>query len=273
MTINATPTTINNGQTSLVTVSFNNAAFSSDNIVPLDPVNGHIPDGMLVTFNTDLGSIGCKTIDKEIVDGIATATLTADETAGIAHLNAVSDYQTVYTNVTIIPVSSLYLNVTADKANPMVGDTVVYTLKVGNKGPDTAPEVVMTYVIPEGLEFGGAKVDVGNYTYDAATRTVTWTIGDVPVGDPYMWLSLKVLSAGDYLINPQLSTSAYDPQLNNNTQSLAVNAAAIPGNNTNNNTSNNTQVKAVSMQDTGIPLIALILALFMVLGGIFSSKK
>ena len=99
-----------------LTVSFNNAAFSSDNIVPLDPANGHIPDGMQVTFNTDLGSIGSKTIDKQIVNGIAMATLTADETAGIAHLNAVSDYQTVYTNVTIIPVSSLYLNVTDRKS-------------------------------------------------------------------------------------------------------------------------------------------------------------
>jgi uncharacterized repeat protein (TIGR01451 family) len=277
MTINATPDTIKNGQTSLVTVSFNNAAFSSDNIVPLDPANGHIPDGMLVTFNTDLGSIGSKTIDKQIVNGIATATLNADETAGIAHLNAVSDYQTVYTNVTIIPVSSLYLNVTTDKANPVVGDTVVYTLKVGNKGPDTAENVVMTYVVPKGLEFGGAQVDVGSYTYDVATRTVTWTIGDVPVGDPYMWLSLKVTSAGSYLINPLLSTSTYDPTLNSNTQSLAFNAAATPGNNTNNNTNNNNTVNAatntVTMQETGIPIIVLIMALFMVIGGLVSSKK
>jgi uncharacterized repeat protein (TIGR01451 family) len=272
MTINTTPDTIKNGQTSLLTVSFNNAAFSSDNIVPLDPANGHIPDGMLVTFNTDLGSIGSKTIDKQIVNGIATATLTADETAGIAHLNAVSDYQTVYTNVTIIPVSSLYLNVTTDKANPVVGDTVVYTLKVGNKGPDTAENVVMTYVVPKGLEFGGAKVDVGTYTYNTKTRTITWTIGDVPVGDPYMWLSLKVTSAGRYLINPLLSTSTYDPTLNSNTQRLAFNAAATPNNNTNNNTVN-AATNTVTMQETGIPLIVLIMALFMVIGGLVSSKK
>jgi uncharacterized repeat protein (TIGR01451 family) len=273
MTINTTPTTINNGQTSLVTVSFNNAAFSSDNIVPLDPANGHIPDGMLVTFNTDLGSIGSKTIDKQIVNGIATATLNADETAGIVHLNAVSDYQTVYTNLTIIPVSSLYLNVTTDKANPVVGDTVVYTLKVGNKGPDTAENVVMTYVVPKGLEFAGAKVDVGSYTYDATTRTVTWTIGDVPVGDPYMWLSLKVTSAGRFLINPQLSTSTYDPTINTNTQSLTFNAAATPNNNNNTNNTVNAATNTVTMQKTGIPLLPLVLAILMIAGGIIGTKK
>ena len=265
MTISANPTIINNGETSLITTSFNNQ-FDGTTVTPLDPVAGHIPDGTPVTFNTDLGNIG--TIDKKTINGVATATLTADETAGIAHVNAVTDAQTVNTEVTINPRSSLYLTITPSKTNPVVGDTVIYTLKVGNNGPDPAENVIMTYTIPEGLEFAGANVDMGNYIYDSASRTITWTIGDVPVIDPYMWLSLKIGSSGTYLLNPQLSTSTYDPTLNNNTQSLTINVAATPSNNT-----NNTQVKAVSMQDTGMPLIALILALFMVLGGIFSSKK
>jgi len=155
----------------------------------------------------------------------------------------------------------------------MVGETVIYVFKVGNKGPDTAKNVVMTYVVPEGLEFGGAQVDVGTYTYDAATRTVTWTIGDVPVGDPYMWLSLKVLSSGTYLINPLLSTSTYDPTLNTNTQSLTVNAAATPNNNTNNNNTVNAATNTVTMQKTGMPLVALVLAIIMIAGGIIGTKK
>ena len=70
------------------------------------------------------------------------------------------------------------------------------------------------------------------------TRTITWNIGDVPVGDPYMWLSLKILRAGSYLINPQLSTSTYDPTLNTNTQSLTIHAAAATNNNTINTVTN-----------------------------------
>jgi uncharacterized repeat protein (TIGR01451 family) len=281
MTINANPTTILQGETSTLTANFNNA-YDGTTPTPLNPDNGHIPDKTPVTFNTDLGSVGSKTINKETTDGVATATLTADEAAGIAHVNAVTDSETVNTNVTIDPrstQSSLYLTITPSKTNPMVGDTVIYTLKVGNKGPDTAENVVMTYVVPEGLEFAGANVDNGTYSYDPKTRTITWIIGDVPVGDPYMWLSLKVLSSGSYLINPLLSTSTNDPTLNINTQSLTFNAEATPNNNnnTNNNTNNNNTVNAatntVTMQETGMPLVALVLAILMIAGGIIGTKK
>jgi len=275
MTLQTNPTNIAQGETSTLTANFNNA-FDGTTITQLNPDNGHIPDKTPVTFNTDLGSVGSKTINKETTDGVATATLAADETAGIAKVNAVTDDQTVNSEVTINPKtsqSSLYLTITPSKTNPVVGDTVIYTLKVGNKGPNTAENVVMTYTIPEGLEFAGAKVDVGTYTYDPKTRTITWNIGDVPVGDPYMWLSLKVLSSGTYLINPTLSTSTYDPTLNANTQSLSVNAAATPNDNNNTNNTVNAATNTVSMQETGIPLIVLIMALFMVLGGLVSSKK
>ncbi len=275
MTLQTNPTNIEQGDASTLTANFNNA-FDGTTPTPLNPDNGHIPDKTPVTFNTDLGSVGSKTINKETTDGVATATLTADEAAGIAHVNAVTDSQTVNNNVTINPKSSqssIYLTITPSKTNPMVGETVIYTLKVGNKGPDTAKNVVMTYVVPEGLEFAGAKVDVGTYTYEAATRTVTWTIGDVPVGDPYMWLSLKVTSAGSYLINPLLSTSTYDPTLNTNTQSLTVNAVATPNNNTNNNNTVSAATNTVTMQETGIPLIVLVLAILMIAGGIIGTKK
>ncbi|AXV38358.1 MAG: hypothetical protein CIT01_09175 [Methanobacterium sp. BRmetb2] len=261
MTIAADPTTIDNGQESTITVSFNNL-YDGENVTPLDPAIGHIPDNTPVTFNTDKGSIGCKTIEKTTTDGIATTTLTADETAGTAHVNAATDDETVYVNVIINPKSSLYLTITPSKDNPVVGDTVTYTLKVGNKGPDTARNVVMTYTIPEGLEFAGAKVDVGTWKYDPTTRTITWTIGKVPVGDPYMKLKLKIIKAGTYTINPQLLTSTYDPTIDQDTATLTVNAATTP-----------VHGKTVGMQTTGIPMAALLLAVLMVLGGIVTSKK
>lgn len=364
MTITASPSTIKNAGTSQISVSFNNYTSDGTNYRAFDPALGHIPNGTPVTFNTDKGSIGCKTIDKQTSDRVATATLTADETAGVAHVNAVTDSQTVYTEVnidqigtettadnknnfagqnvdltaqvkddngnnvnegqitfsvnggvvgtvnvingqatytwtipttwtagdypiladylgtnnyltstdtatlTVMPTSSLYLTITPGKENPVVGDTVTYTLKVGNKGPDPAQDVVMTYTIPEGLEFAGATVDVGTYTYDPATRTITWTIGEVPVGDPYMWLDLKILKAGQYLINPRLSTTTYDPTLNRDTQSLTVNAAdkTTP-------TPQPVHGKTVGMQTTGVPVAALIFAVLLVLGGLVYTKK
>ncbi|MDP1553222.1 MAG: chitobiase/beta-hexosaminidase C-terminal domain-containing protein, partial [Methanobacteriaceae archaeon] len=100
MTLQANPNTIQQGETSTLTASFNNA-FDGTTVTPLNPADGHIPDKTPVTFNTDLGSVGSKTINKETINGVATANLTADEAAGIAHVNAVSDSETVNTNVTI----------------------------------------------------------------------------------------------------------------------------------------------------------------------------
>jgi uncharacterized repeat protein (TIGR01451 family) len=263
MTINATPGVINNGNTSLITVSFNNL-FNGTDIVAFNPATGHIPDGTPVTFNTDLGSIGSKTIQKETINGVATATLTADELAGVAHINATTDNQTVYVNVTINPKSSLYLIITPAKTNLVVGETVLYTLKVGNNGPDTAKDVVMTYVIPTGLEFAGATKDVGNWTYDNLTRTITWIIGDVPLGDPVMNISLFVVQAGIYPINPALWTSTYDPTLGSSVQSLTVIAAEQTSNGING---------TIPMQDTGVPLNYLLMAVLMILGGFLVPRR
>lgn len=255
-TLTANPNTINNRATSLITASFNNA-FDGTTVTVLDPSLGYIPDGILVTINTDLGSIGSKTIQKTIIGGLATVTLTADETPGTAHLNAVADSQPANTEVIINAKSSLYLTVTPNKNNPVVGDTVLYTLKVGNNGPDPAENVVMTYVVPEGLIFAGANLDSGTYTYDPSSRTLTWTLGTVPQGDPNLWLSLYVARVGQYLINPRLTTTTNDPTLNQNTQSITINAA-------------HTVVTAgtIGMQKTGIPVAGIVLALLMVTAGL-----
>jgi len=273
MTINANPNPINNGETSLITVSFNN--YSSDGITytPFDPATGHILDGTPVTFNAERSIDGSSTTS----GGIATATFTADGAPGEADVNAVTDSQTVNTSVMINSKSSLYLTVTPSKTNPVAGDTVVYTLKVGNNGPDTAENVVMTYVIPEGLEFVTADDDTGNtWTYDENTRTITWNLGTIPKGDPNLWLTLHVAQAGQYLINPALSTSTYDPTLESSIQSITVNAAAAQSNDdepTGTTVNAQTTTETVEMQETGIPISMMVLAILMVLGGLFRAKR
>lgn len=269
MTINATPNPINNGATSLITVSFNNY-FDGTTITPFSPGN-HLPDETPVLFQTDKGSIGSKSIDKITLMGLATATLTANETAGVARVNGTTDAQTVSTDVTINPKSSLYLTVTPSKTNPVTGETVTYTLKVGNNGPDAAENVVMTYTLPEGMEFVGASDDIGNqWTYDPATRIITWTLGTVPVGDPTLLLNLRFLRGGEFLINPLLSTTTYDPTLNEETQSLTVNAQQAPV--VDPTTVGAEQVNTVAMQSTGTPLAGVILVILMVMGGLVSAR-
>lgn len=273
MTLTASPSTINNTQSSLITASFN-YLWNGSILTPLDPLLGHIPDGTPVNFQNDLGTIGSKNVDKTTSGGFATVTLIANELAGTANLNATTDQLTMYQHVLINPTSSLYLNITPSKTNPVAGDTVTYTLKVGNYGPDPAENVVMTYRIPDGLEFAGASDDVGNtWTYDPSTRTITWTLGTVPKGDPSLNLTLRVLMAGNYLINPLLSTTTYDPTLNTNTQSLSIYAATNTNNQVNAATVTTANENTVGMQTTGAPLAPLALGFIVVLGGLLTTRR
>ncbi|MBI4813422.1 MAG: chitobiase/beta-hexosaminidase C-terminal domain-containing protein [Methanobacterium sp.] len=170
--------------------------------------------------------------------------------------------------------SDVYVEVTPSISSPVVGDTVRYTFKLGNRGPGSASNVVFTYQIPEGMEFAGVDKDVGNVTYDPATRTITWTIDEVPVGDPYLWLDLKVLTAGNYLIQPIVTTSGYNPGLISSIGSLGVNAVtASTGSIVNAASTTTVQAGTVPMQSTGAPLAGLILGILCVGSGLIMNRK
>lgn len=95
------------------------------------------------------------------------------------------------------------------------GGTLTYELSFSNTGNQDASQVVVTDNLPGHVQFGSAS---GNGVYDAATRTVTWNIGDLPAGQTgTVQLSLTVdspLADGTQLINgatinsPQASTTS-----------------------------------------------------------------
>jgi uncharacterized repeat protein (TIGR01451 family) len=169
------------------------------------------------------------------------------------------------TDITIyVPLTDLYINSWASKNNPYVGETITLTFKVGNNGPDTARNVVFTLPIPEGMEFVYVNVEQGTATYDPVTRTITWILGDVEVGDPTAWVRVKVLESGTFVFRPNLTTDTYDPNLESNIQSVTINAQTVPG---------VVNGQTVGMQSTGIPIAQLLLAVLMVLGGLFAAKR
>ncbi|BDZ66599.1 putative Ig domain-containing protein [Methanobacterium ferruginis] len=211
-----------------------------------------------------------------------------------AAVDSANNWSPVYTQTYNIK-SDVYVNITASKTNPQVGNTVTYTFKLGNNGPDVAENVVYTYVIPEGLEFAGANVDQGTWQYNETTRTLTWNLGDVEVGDPYLWLDLNVLTAGTYNIQPNIDISGYNPK-SSNIGFLLVNAVSAVQNTDNDSNADGTGndsstdgtsiVNAASttnvvnasnnnipMQSTGIPLTGLISALLLVGSGLALGKR
>lgn len=102
MTYSANPTVIPQGATFTLTADFrydSNGAFH-------DPVVGHLPDGTPVTFTTNLGNVGSKSIVIGTINGIATTIMRGDEAAGEALTLAILDNQTLTDTITITPTVS-----------------------------------------------------------------------------------------------------------------------------------------------------------------------
>ena len=110
----------------------------------------------------------------------------------------VSGYGNV-TNSLVVGNKTISVNVTVpeiipDKTvgieNPNFGDNVTYTVKVTNDGIGDAKDVVVKDILGEGLTFVDAT---GNYTFDEATRTVTWIV-DLAKGESKVFSVIAIVS-------------------------------------------------------------------------------
>lgn len=81
-------------------------------------------------------------------------------------------------------------NKTVDNKNPNFGDNVTYTVTVTNDGIGDAKDVVVRDVLGEGLKFVSAT---GNYTFDEATRTITWIV-DLAKGESKVFSVIATVS-------------------------------------------------------------------------------
>lgn len=132
LTFSSLPATIPQGSASTLTASFNQHT-DGTTVTAIDPVNGHIPDGSPVTFTTNLGNVGSKSVEKYTINGIATAILQADEAAGDALVSVIADDQTLNSTVTITPV-----------VNAATTTTSVKTVGMQTTG---APVVPLTFAV------------------------------------------------------------------------------------------------------------------------------
>ncbi len=97
LNINASPSTINAGETSTITADVYHDSEGGDHSADA----AMFFSGPQVTFTTDLGNVGSKSVVSQWTNGFATAILRADEGPGIATVTA-ADYQIVQTAVTIL---------------------------------------------------------------------------------------------------------------------------------------------------------------------------
>ena len=95
--------------------------------------------------------------------------------------------KTTCVNVTVPEINP---DKTANITNPNFGDKVDYTVTVTNDGMGDAKDVVVRDILGEGLTFVDAT---GNYSFDEATRTVTWIV-DLAKGESKVFSVIAIVS-------------------------------------------------------------------------------
>jgi uncharacterized repeat protein (TIGR01451 family) len=124
-------------------------------------------------------------------------------------------------SVTVTPQQAdLALTKTVNDATPNVGETVIFTVTLSNKGPDAATNVSVSDALPAGLTFVSATPGQGSYS----NTTGVWTVGTVVSGTPEtLTISATVASPSAETNTATISHSdQFDPDTGNNTASATV---------------------------------------------------
>ena len=238
--------------------------------------------GQKVTFSVNGTDIGSATTNSKGIASLDYTPASSGKFTVTASFSGSDDYLSSTSNgtLTVAPSAYLYLKVTSSKSNLSVGETSLLKYKLGNSGSDTAYNVTVSFAIPDGLEFVTASVDVGNWTYNSTTRSLIWTLDSVPVGDPYLNITVKPLASGSYTVVPTITSATYNGNTNG-LPSITVSAPSQNGGNgssTGNNSVNSvkavsTTTKTMPLQHTGMPLAGLLMGILAVLGGAILPRK
>src|SRR5262249_38991093 len=105
----------------------------------------------------------------------------------------------------------------------LVGDTVTFTVRAANAGPNRATGVVITDMLPAGPALGEATPSQGAHTQ----ATGDWLVGSLNVGDVATLALEATVNQPGTLINLAAKTAADqpDPNTSNDTAAAELNAA------------------------------------------------
>ena len=150
------------------------------------------------------------TVDPQTTGALVNSASVASDTADPDASNNLATSTTTVTAVAALTLTK------ADSPDPVVaGSTLAYTLTLGNSGPSTARDVVLSDDLPDGVSFVSAVGGTGSTACaEVVPGTVTCEVGDLDPGSSVQRIiTVKVsasLPAGQ-LTNTATATSPTDP--------------------------------------------------------------
>jgi uncharacterized repeat protein (TIGR01451 family) len=211
--VTASPATVQSGGIATVVADLTRDSSGMDT-----SALGHLPDGIPVSFATNSGTI--QPAASITMGGRARATFTAGATSGTAAVAATVDNQTSSATITIeMPQADLVLVKAVNDAAPVVSQTVIFTLIVGNRGPDVATDVIVTDPLPVGLSFVAAAPGQG--AYDPTTGT--WVVGTLSAGSvASLRVAALVTAVGPVVNSAAARADQFDPTPSDNQAAVSV---------------------------------------------------
>ena len=151
---NASPNRVTPGGISNITADLTH----DQNGIYYNPINGHVPDGIPVTFSSTLRTLNpTSTI---IINGIGTSVYTAGIITGTDTVKSLVDSQLVNTQINI---SNPEADVGLSQFGNYSGNIVTFIVTATNNGPDTATNINIKDLIPTGLTGYTVTPSVGSY--------------------------------------------------------------------------------------------------------------
>jgi uncharacterized repeat protein (TIGR01451 family) len=132
-----------------------------------------------------------------------------------------SDIANNTATVTVTPQQAdLALAKIVSNATPTVGDTITFTITLTNAGPDTAPGVAVTDLLPAGLTFVSATPSQGTYT----PATGLWTVGTITTGTPQTLAIVATVAGASAMSNTATISDSdqFDSNTSNNSATVTV---------------------------------------------------
>ena len=205
-------------------------------------VTDQLPNGYdFVSSSTNFGSYnentGLWTLGSVANQQTATLTITAKVNSNVDYDNTASitssdqedpeDGNNQATVEVITQFADLNITKTVDKATPVPGEDVIFTITVLNEGPNSATNVEVTDQLPSGYSLVSSNASIGTYT----SGTGIWAISNIgSSGSAVLTIRATAKSAGDFTNTASITSSDQfdvDSSDNSATATVTVQSADI----------------------------------------------